>query len=123
MSDNVMDESKLATKGVDTPSPTVTMESNVSTGMGVKDWRPLYEHFNLTESTAHDPYLKDIWEYAKQDSKLTSSQDILWAVQKLMNQVGASNASEPSYTKLAQYVKICKRLENDKQIKRDMEDN
>lgn len=121
MSENIMDESKLANKEVETT--TVTTPSNTTVGESNKDWRPLYNHFNIDESATHDPYLKDIWEYAKQDSRLTSSSDILWAVQKLINKVGSSNASEPSYAKLARYVKLCQRIEDSKLIKREMEDN
>lgn len=115
-----MDESTITAKTQVKAEPTTLSGETASK---FQEWKPLLEVFGLDDSSSYDEALKDIWEYARKVSNLTSSEDIKWQVRKLMADLGTGDAGERSYTKLLNYVHVCNRLENDKELKRKMEDN
>lgn len=97
------------------PTPDAEQPKAVEPGDGIgssyKEYRPLYDHFNLrVEGARHDKALEAIWEYAKAQSPGKDKDSILFEVMKLNNKLGSPNIGMRPYAKLENYVSVWKRF-------------
>ena len=73
-------------------------------GAAPKEFKSLYDQFEVEPNPRSDDALQKIWEYAKEIAPNKDKDSVVWEVIRLKNRLGSANLGDKPYAKVEAYV-------------------